>query len=113
MMDRNGERLRRRAGVLSALASETRLLILEHLQEGEMTVSEITELAGLDISTVSRHLAILKRAGIVSSRAQGSRRLYSIRTSCVMGFLDCVEDVLDEDSEICAGDIRRKMEEMA
>lgn len=39
MTDQNGERLRRRAEVLAALASETRLLILEHLQEGEMTVS--------------------------------------------------------------------------
>jgi len=105
------ERLERRARVLSALANRTRLMIIEHLDVGDMTVSEITEIAGLDISTVSRHLGVLKNAGIVSCSVSGNNRIYALRTSCVLGFLDCVDDILREGAGICARDIRKRMEE--
>jgi DNA-binding transcriptional ArsR family regulator len=94
------KRLEDRTLVLSALANRTRLMIIEHLVGRDMTVSELTEVAGLDISTVSRHLAVLKTAGIVSFERDGNRRLYSLRTPCVLGFLDCVDEINGEDSSI-------------
>jgi uncharacterized membrane protein YraQ (UPF0718 family) len=59
--------LARRAEVLSALAHPSRLLIVEALEDGEMTVSALTGIVGSDISTVSRHLAVLRSAGILAS----------------------------------------------
>lgn len=107
------EKLEKRAQVLAALANTTRLMILEHLEKGCMTVSELTEMAGLDMSTVSRHLAVLKNAGIVSCSSEGNRRLYCLMAPCVLGFLDCVDDILEEGPGICSRDIRKKMEENA
>lgn len=104
------DRLTHRAQVLAALANPARLLMLEHLEDRAMTVSELTELAGLDMSTVSRHLSVLRQAGIVDCSPEGNRRLYSLRAACVLGFLDCVDDILEQGSGICAGDIRRRME---
>jgi uncharacterized membrane protein YraQ (UPF0718 family) len=59
--------LARRAEGLSALAHPSRLLIVEALEDGEMTVSALTGIVGSDISTVSRHLAVLRSAGILAS----------------------------------------------
>lgn len=104
------ERLIHRAQVLAALANPARLLMLEHLEGRDMTVSELTELAGLDMSTVSRHLSVLRQAGIVDCSPEGNRRLYSLKATCVLGFLDCVDDILEEGSGICVSDIRKRME---
>lgn len=104
------DRLKHRAQILAALANPARLRMLEHMEGRDMTVSELTELAGLDMSTVSRHLSVLRQAGIVDCSPEGNRRLYSLRTTCVLGFLDCVDDILKEGSGMCAGDIRERIE---
>ncbi len=84
-----------RARILKALAHPTRLFILEHLgREGEKCVCELTQLIGADMSTVSRHLAILKGAGILECDKRGSQVYYRLRMQCVLDFLECVESVL-------------------
>ena len=61
------------------LADPTRRRIVEVLQSGERQVNDIVERAGVHQSGVSRHLRILHEAGFVSVRADGQRRLYSLR----------------------------------
>ena len=61
------ESLERKARVIASLAHPSRLLIVEALEEGEKTVSELTGIVGSDISTVSRHLGVLRSAGIIAS----------------------------------------------
>ncbi len=61
-----------RARVVRAMAHPTRLLLLDALGEGEMCVSDLTELVGADQSTVSKHLAILKDVGLIGGRRDGS-----------------------------------------
>lgn len=86
-----------RARVAKALANPSRLLILDALKERERCVCELTGLVGADQSTVSRHLAILKNAGIVEDRKEGSSNFYRLRIHCLDNFFGCMESVLEED----------------
>ncbi|MEN8207945.1 MAG: metalloregulator ArsR/SmtB family transcription factor [Candidatus Fermentibacteria bacterium] len=100
-------RFEKRAEVIKAMANASRLAIVEELSKNEKTVGALTELVDLDISTVSRHLMILRHARIVSSRKNGTRVLYRLRTPCVLSFFDCVEKVLnaeDEFADCCSSD---------
>ncbi len=97
-------RLSERAQVIKALGHPTRLLFVEQLAAGERCVCELTDLADADVSTVSRHLAVLKHAGILSSERRGQKVFYRLRTPCVLGFFDCIEALLgaaDEDVITC------------
>ena len=88
-------RFERRAEIIKAMANATRLVLVDELSRNEKSVGALTELIDLDISTVSRHLLILRHAGIVSCRKNGNQVVYKLRTPCVLNFFDCVEKVLN------------------
>lgn len=75
------------AQVLKALGHPSRLLLVDHLVQGECCVCELTALVGADVSTVSRHLAVLREAGIVADERRGSQVFYRIAAP---GALDLV-----------------------
>ncbi len=84
-----------RARIIKAMAHSTRLFIVDELaKNGERCVCELTEMVGVDMSTVSRHLAVLKNAGIVEDDKRGLQVYYRLRVRCVLNFFDCVESVL-------------------
>ncbi len=83
-----------RAHILKALAHPSRLVMVDALSEGERCVCELQELVGSDMSTVSKHLALLKAAGIVSDRKQGLKVFYRLEITCLKGFLDCADAVV-------------------
>jgi len=85
-----------RARVLRALAHPSRLMMVDELSRGERCVCELTELVGADMSTVSKHLSVLKDAGIVDSQRQGVKVFYRLRVPCVLNFFTCVEAVRKE-----------------
>ena len=87
---------RKQARVLKALANDSRLMIIDRLQEGECTVSTLTDLVGSDQSTVSKHLALLRAHGIVEDRREGNNVYYRLLTPCVLDFFACASRVLDE-----------------
>lgn len=89
------ERYRRRARVIKALAHPTRLFLVDELSRGERCVCKLTEMVGADISTVSRHLALLREAGIVADEKRGQQVFYRLRTPCVLNFFGCVEAVIE------------------
>src|SRR5215831_2373403 len=64
--------------ITKALADENRLRMLVALQGGEICVCQITELMGLSVSTVSKHLSILYQAGLVNARKEGRWMYYSL-----------------------------------
>jgi ArsR family transcriptional regulator len=78
------------------MAHPSRLLMLERLNEGECCVCDLQSLVGADMSTVSKHLALMRRAGLVEDRRAGLKVFYRLRVPCVMRFLDCVDAVRDE-----------------
>ena len=84
-----------RARILKAMANPSRLFILEKLSERPHCVCELTDLIGSDTSTVSKHLSVLKNAGIVSDRKQGTMVFYSLEAPCVLGYLSCVQQVVE------------------
>jgi ArsR family transcriptional regulator, arsenate/arsenite/antimonite-responsive transcriptional repressor len=85
-----------RARVAKALAHPSRLLILDALADGEKCVCELTELVDADQSTVSKHLSILKQAGIIADRKEGPKTFYRPQICCLQGLWDCIENVLRE-----------------
>lgn len=90
------ERYQARARIAKALAHPSRLLMLDALADRELCVCELTELVGADQSTVSKHLAVLKQAGIVADRKKGPMTFYRLKVRCLQGFWECVEAVLKE-----------------
>lgn len=87
-------RFEARAKVIKALAHPTRLYIIDVLSGGEKCVCELTELVGADMSTISKHLSILKSAGLVRDSKRGQWVWYKLACPCVMSFLDCIESVV-------------------
>ncbi|MCE5200337.1 MAG: metalloregulator ArsR/SmtB family transcription factor [Armatimonadota bacterium] len=83
-----------RARIIKAMAHPTRLFIVDELSRGERCVCELTDMIGADISTVSKHLAVLKAVGIVTDDKRGLQVYYRLLCPCVMNFFSCVESVL-------------------
>jgi ArsR family transcriptional regulator len=91
---RNVEKFR--AKVFSALADPVRLKILECLRNGERCVCEIIPYVGIPQPLVSRHLAILKRCGLVRDRRDKNRRFYSVTNPAIFKVIDAVDaDFMD------------------
>ena len=81
------------ARILKALAHPTRLFIVDELSRGERCVCELTDLIGVEMPTVSRHLSQLKQVGILADEKRGSLVYYRLRVPCVLNFFKCVEAV--------------------
>ncbi len=83
-----------RARIIKAMGHPTRLFIVDELSRNQLCVCKLTEMIGADISTVSRHLSILKEAGIITDEKRGRQVFYILRVPCVLKFFTCVESVL-------------------
>ncbi len=89
-------RYERQARILKALAHPTRLFIVEELARGERCVCELTDLIGVEMPTVSRHLRLLKEAAMLADEKRGSLVYYRLRVPCVLNFFKCVAAVEGE-----------------
>jgi len=106
-MDRKTHaRYEARARIIKALAHPTRLFLVDELSKRERCVCELTDMVGADVSTVSKHLSLLKAAGIVTDEKRGNQVFYSLRVPCVLRFFDCVGAVMhslaEEEKELNA-----------
>ena len=81
-----------KARILKALAHPSRITIFEALTKGEMTVSEIADMLDAKDAITSRHLAVMRSAGLVEARKQGLNVYYSIKLPCLVSMLSCLED---------------------
>lgn len=84
-----------KAKVLKALAHPTRLWMAEQLAHGERCVCELVDAVDFDFSTISKHLSILKEAGIVEDDKRGKQVFYRLKTPCILNFMSCVEAVIE------------------
>jgi len=92
--DREKAQYEAKARVLKALAHPTRLWMVERLAEREHCVCELFEAVDADFSTVSKHLSVLRQAGIVDVEKRGKQMFYRLRVPCVLQFMGCIEAVL-------------------
>jgi len=88
------EDYRRKAKVMKALGHPSRLMIVDELSRGERCVCDLTALVGHDMSTVSKHLSVLREAGIVVDDKRGLQVFYRLKVPCVLNFFKCVDAVL-------------------
>ncbi len=80
--------------MVKALAHPARLFMVDRLAEREHCVCELAAMVGSDISTVSRHLARLREAGIVEDEKRGTQVFYRLAVPCVLKLFECVEPIL-------------------
>ncbi|MDE5831396.1 MAG: metalloregulator ArsR/SmtB family transcription factor [Desulfovibrio sp.] len=87
------------ARVFKALGHPSRLRMVDAMRDGEKCVCELRELIGCDLSTVSRHLSVLREAGVVDSEKRGTNIYYSLKLGCLADFLVCAEGAIKRNSE--------------
>jgi ArsR family transcriptional regulator len=85
-----------KALIIKAMAHPTRLLMIEALSKQEHCVCELTDMVGVDTSTISKHLSVLKNAGIVEDEKRGQMVFYRLIMPCTCNFLSCLEKVIQE-----------------
>ncbi len=83
------------ARIIKALSHPSRLIIVDELNISKRCVSELTELVGSDTSTVSKHLSVLKNAGLVFVEKKGTTVYYHLRMPCILDFFSCIESVIE------------------
>jgi len=94
MNQKTQARFETRARIIKAMGHPTRLFIVDALSDGEKCVCELKEMVGADMSTISKHLAILKSVGIVKDRKSGLQVYYTLKCPCMLRFFECVETVI-------------------
>ena len=80
-----------RSAVIKALGHPSRLRIAEALMKGEMCVCDLKDLVGADMSTVSKHLTLMREAGVLNCEKRGLNIYYSLACDCFADFLRCVD----------------------
>lgn len=84
-----------RAKVMKAMAHPSRLMMIDELSRGERCVCDLQEMIGHDMSTVSKHLNVLKKAGILEDERRGKQIFYRLKVPCILNFFHCVESVIE------------------
>jgi len=84
-----------RSKIIKAMAHPVRLMIVEYLKDDPRSFSEVFNLFRLDKSTISKHLLVLKEAGIVFSRKNGTDMIYTLEVPCITDFFGCITAVIE------------------
>ena len=87
-----------RAKILKALANPIRLLLVDTLSRRDCCVNDLLPLARVDQSAISRHLAQLKQAGIVTERRAGNRIIHHLECPCILQALECTVGVMHKEA---------------
>ena len=93
-MDTHKQYITEQAKIFKALGHPSRLLMVDAMRSGEKCVCELQALTGADMSTVSKHLSLLKEAGVVSSEKRGTNIYYKLTLCCLDSFLACSSEMI-------------------
>lgn len=87
--------LEAQAKIFRALAHTSRVYMVRQLEGGERCVCEFAEALGIDKSTASKHLTILREAGIVSTRKEGTSVYCTLALPCIRNFFACSNTIIE------------------
>lgn len=90
-----------RIAALKALAHPSRLLIAETLMSGERCVCDLQALVGADMSTVSKHLSLMRAAGVLACERRGLNIYYRLTCDCLADFLSCLDNLSPNTDSCC------------
>lgn len=93
--------------VLRAVGEVTRSRIVALLAEGELTVTDLTDILGQSQPRISRHLKLLSEAGVVTKHREGSWAFFALATGPVRQLVDAILDSVATDDQTLAGDRAR------
>jgi DNA-binding transcriptional ArsR family regulator len=83
-----------KADLFKALAHPARVRVLELLADGEQSVGQMQPLVGVELSHLSQQLGVLRRAGLVTARREGSAVFYAISDPLVVELLGVAKQLL-------------------
>jgi DNA-binding transcriptional ArsR family regulator len=86
----------KQAEIVKAIAHPLRIAILDFLKDGEQCVCDIAEYVGSERSNVSRHLAVMVKAGVLECRKEGLNVIYKLKTPCILDFFSCTAECLKQ-----------------
>ena len=84
------------AEVCKTLANPWRLKLIELLRHGERPLKELVEATGIPLANVSQHLNLMKTAGVVQARREGSRSFYRLANPKMLKAFDLIREILFE-----------------
>tara|TARA_R110002050_G_scaffold48192_3_gene111966 strand:- start:15106 stop:15429 length:324 start_codon:yes stop_codon:yes gene_type:complete len=90
------QRIILKSNIFKALGHPTRLWMVEQLADGEKCVCEFVEAVDVDFSTISKHLSVLRNAGIVDMDKRGKQIFYHLTIPCLLSSLNCIDTLLDQ-----------------
>ena len=93
--ERAAQLFKLQAGICKTLADSTRLMILNELKKGEMSVGQLTVNLGLPQSNVSRHLGVLRERAVVTTRRDGTTIYYRLASPKIAEACELVREVLE------------------
>jgi len=96
MQETQRRRYELQAEVLKALAHPIRLAIVEFLAQEEKCVCHIVEHVGTSQSNISKHLSLMKKAGVLSDRKDGLSVYYRLSMPCALNFFQCVREIIED-----------------
>lgn len=82
------------AAVCKTLANPWRLKLINLLRDGERPLKQLVERTGIPLANVSQHLNLMKAAGVVEARREGSRSFYRLTTPKIVRAFDLMREVL-------------------
>jgi ArsR family transcriptional regulator len=97
--DKRARLFERQAEIAKAVAHPLRIAVIDFLKDGERCVCEIAERVGSERSNVSRHLAVMVHAGVLTCRKDGLKVFYNLKTPCIAQCLSCITRVVKQQAK--------------
>jgi len=91
----DSRQLKHQAEVFKALAHPSRMAIVHALGNGPVCACELAEVAGCSASTSSRHLTVLRHAGLIEDERRGQQIFYHLTRPCVLAFAECLDRIAE------------------
>ncbi len=89
----------KQAEIAKAIAHPLRIAVVNFLKDGEQCVCDIAEHVGSERSNVSRHLSVMRNAGLLEYRKEGLKVIYRLKCACIVDFFSCVSSVLKQQAK--------------